>query len=259
MRSFTFGPRALALSVAPLLALLVAPLATPAQVGIQLGTNRRAQRGTSTHPRRETNANRRARIAREIAETYSHRYEVSAGGGYLRFRSGEFLQKNNEVTFFGSTTYYLNPKLGILGDVHGAYGNAKIGNNIFNLQNPQISQYAFTGGPSYRFIAQRKFALSGFATGGVAYGKFGGGTKAILPERVGIWSTAWRPAFTAGVNFDYNFFPNLAVRIAPTYVGTLFQRNAVDDPALPVNASGSSLQNNFGLNVGLVYRFGRQK
>lgn len=197
---------------------------------------------TARRTRRESNANRRARIARAVEETYSKRYEFAGGGGYLRFRSGENLQKNNEVTFFVSGTRFLNRKLGITGDVHGAYGNAKIGNNIFNIRNPQISEYTFTGGPTYRFYAQQHSSLSAFITGGVAYGKFDSGSKAIPPELIGIWPAQWRPAFTAGVNFDYNFYPDLAIRFTPTYIGTTF---------------GGTVQNNLGLNIGLVYRFGR--
>jgi hypothetical protein len=47
-----------------------------------------------------------------------------------------------------------------------------------------------------------------------------------------------------GLNLDYNFYPNLAMRITPTFVGTTF---------------GGSLQSNGGVNIGLVYRFGRKK
>src|SRR5271155_2464762 len=119
--------------------------------------------------RRESNANRKARIARTIEATYSHRYEVAGGGGYLRFRSGEYLQKNNEVTFFMTGTYFLNPKLGIIGDVRGMYGSAKIGNNnctspscppVFLPFNPQISEYPFLGGVAYRLYAKEKFAVT---------------------------------------------------------------------------------------------------
>ncbi len=197
--------------------------------------------------RRESNANRKARIARAIQETYSKRNEAAGGGGYLRFRSGEHLQKNNEVTFFLSETYFLNPKLGITGDVHGAYGKAKVGNTIYNIPNPQISEYFFTAGPTYRFYSKQKEAISGFVTGGVAYGKFSDGTKGYPSIDVGIWKDAWRPAFTAGVNLDYNFFPNLAFRVTPTYMGTTF-----------TSPEGGSVQNNLGVNVGVVYRFGKQ-
>jgi hypothetical protein len=60
-----------------------------------------------------------------------------------------------------------------------------------------------------------------------------------------MWpSTNARPAFSVGANVDLNLFPNLAFRIAPNYMGTTF---------------GGTLQNNLGVNLGLVYRFGRQK
>lgn len=220
-------------------------LAVGVMVGIGAGTCIEAQSMHRT--RRESSANRKARIERIIEETYGHRNEVSGGGGFLRFRAGQQIKKNNEVTFYVNDTYFLNPKLGIVGDVHGAYGNAKIGNTFVNIPNPQISEYTFTAGPSYRFYARQKTAVSVFGTGGVAYGKFSEGSKAIPSTDIGIWADAWRPAFTAGVNFDYNFYPNLAVRFTPTYIGTTF-----------TSPQGGTIQNNLGFNIGLVYRLGHR-
>ncbi len=194
-------------------------------------------------PRRESSANRKARVQRTIEDTYSHRWEVAGGGGYLRWRSGPFLQKNNEVTFFMNGTYFLNEKLGITGDVRGAYGKAKIGNNIYDLKNPQISTYTFMAGPTYRVYAKQKMAVSIVGEAGSALGKFGGGSKGIPDVNIGLWpSSNARAAFSVGVNLDYNLFPNLAVRVTPNYLGTTF---------------GGTVQNNAGVNVGVVYRFGR--
>ncbi len=194
-------------------------------------------------PRRESSANRRARVERTIADTYSHRWEVGGGGGYLRWRSGPYLQKNNEVTFWTTGTYFLNPKLGVTGGIDGAYGNAKIGNTIFNISNPQISEYTFMAGPTYRVYAQQKSAVSVFVTAGSALGKFGGGSKGILDTDLGLWpSSNARAAFSVGANLDYNFFPNLAARVTPAYLGTTF---------------GGTIQNSAGVKVGFVYRFGR--
>ncbi len=239
MRRFPFGWKAAAFAL-PLVA-LAAPLAARAQ--------------SSSRTRRETNANRRARIAREVAETYAHRYEFSGGGGYLRFHTGEYLRKSNEITFYGSLNYLLSPKLGVLADVHGAFGNAKIENNIYNLPgNPQVSEYTFTAGPSYRFFAQRRVAVTAFGTGGIALGNFAGSTKGIFPDRLGIWSTTTRPVMTAGVSFDYNFFPNLAARITPTYIGTFFDGAPING----VQTVHGTVQNNLGFNIGIVYRFGQR-
>jgi hypothetical protein len=56
-----------------------------------------------------------------------------------------------------------------------------------------------------------------------------------------------------GANFDYNFYPNLAFRVSPTYVGTFFRL----DPTDTLHGPPGTIQNNFGFNIGLVYRFGK--
>lgn len=229
MFGFRFSVRSAAI-------LLTAAVVLSAATSLQAQSERRT--------RRETNANRKARIARITQDTYSHRWEAAGGGGYLRFRSGEFLQKNNEVTFFLSGTYFLNPKFGILGQVGGAFGNAKVGNTIYNINNPQISQYTFMAGPAYRVYAKEKYAATVFGTVGAGIGKFDSGTKGIPAVNLGLWPSETRTVFSAGVNLDYNFYPNLAFRITPTYLGSTW---------------GGEIQNNVGVNVGIVYRFGRIK
>lgn len=207
-------------------------------------------------PSRETNANRKARVERTIQETYSHRYEVAGGGGYLRFRSGQTLQKNNEITFWVTGTRYFtsNPKLGIAADVRGAYGNAKVGNTAFNIPNPQISQYSFMAGPSYRLYSKQKYAISAFAVVGAALGKFDTGSKGVPAYQLHLWQNGTHGAMSVGANFDYNLYPNLAIRVTPTYLGTFFRL----DPKDTVTTKGS-IQNNVGFNVGIVYRFGHIK
>lgn len=195
---------------------------------------------------RRVNSNRQARIARNIQDAYSHKWEVAGGGGYLRFRTGQYLQKSNEVTFFTSATYMLNPRWGIVGDVRGNYGKGNIP-NVFSTNNvftPQISQYNFTGGAQYRFMGNEKYSVSVAGTGGVTLSKFGGDTKGLPSQNLGLWKDSnANPTFTISVNGDYNLYNNFAVRLQPTYVGTTF---------------GSTLENNLGVNVGVVYRFGRQ-
>jgi hypothetical protein len=200
---------------------------------------------TSTHSHRETNASREARIRRQILDTYSHRYEIFGGGGYLRWKSGDYTQKNNEVSWAATTNYFLDSKLSIIGQAQGSFGNAKAirFNGFPQIPNPQINEYFFMGGPSYRFYAKEKVALSAQATAGVAWGIFSGGSKGIPSTDLGLWQDGFRPAFSVGVSGDYNFYPNLAFRITPTYVGTTF---------------GSGVQSNFGFNAGVLYRFGRR-
>ncbi len=227
------------LAVAAAAALLA--VSATAQVG---GTVNLRPRKPGT-PRRETNASRQARIARAIQDTYSHKYEVYGGGGFLRFRSGEQLKKNNEVSWAASGNYYFNPKWAVIGSAQGSFGNAKpITNNIYGVYNPQINEYMFMGGGSYRFYAKEKLALSAQGQAGLGWGIFSGGSKGIPSVDLGIWPDGFKPAFSAGVNLDYNFYPNLAFRVTPMWMGTTF---------------GGDLQNNIGVNAGFVYRFKRQK
>jgi hypothetical protein len=203
---------------------------------------------STRRPRRESTANRKARIQRTIDETYGHRWETGGGGGYLRFRTGQYQQQTNEITFWASTLYALNPKLGVIGEVRGAYGNAKVGNilpsgNVLPY-NPQVSEYSFMAGPSYRFVRKEKFSVSGFAEGGGGIGKFAGDAKGLSAQDIGVWTGNYGASFSVGANLDYNLYPNLAFRVTPNYLGTTY---------------GGTLQNSKGLNLGLVYRFGQIK
>jgi hypothetical protein len=200
---------------------------------------------TVRRTRRESTANRKARIERAIEKTYGHKFEAAGGGGIMRFEPGKYLQQNNEVTFWASTLYALSPTLGIAGEVRGAYGSAKIGNNIYNLPyKPQISQYSFLAGPSYRFLRKEKWSVSGFAEGGMGLGKFAGDTKGLTAADLGLWTGDFTGAFSVGAHVDFNLYQNLALRATPNYLGTFY---------------GGSFQHSKGLDLGVVYRFGKIK
>ena len=219
-----------------------------AQISGSIDINKRKQ---EAHARRETNASRQARIARTIEATYSHRYEVIGGGGYLRFRSGSQLKRNNEISWATAFNYYLNPKLALVGDAQGSFGNAKaLINNTYGVPYPQINEYFFMGGASYRFVRKEKVAVSAQALGGIGWGIFSGGSKSIPGVDLGLWQDGSRPAVQIGVSGDYNFYPNFAFRFTPTWTATTFQSGA--------GAPSSSFQSDFGFNAGLIYRFGHQ-
>ncbi|MGI4757977.1 MAG: hypothetical protein ACRYGF_14140 [Janthinobacterium lividum] len=196
---------------------------------------------------RRIRANRQARVQRNILDTYSHRYEIAGGGGFLRFRTGQYLQKISQINFFMTGGYALNPQLSIVGDVRGMYGKANIPNLFVknNVFGPNISEYTFMAGPQYRFYTKEKYSISASATGGVALSKFGGDAKGLRSEDLGMWPDSnYKPAFAVNLIADYNIYNNLAFRVQPTYLGTTF---------------GGTLQNNLGVQFGVVYRLGRQK
>ncbi len=232
-----------------------------------------AKRKQEAHARRETNATRLARIQRTTEETYSHKYEVIGGGGYLRFRSGDYTKKNNEVSWATAFNYYLNSKLALVGDARGSFGNAHQQTPIEFTQivRPQINEYMFMGGASYRFYAKEKIAVSVQGLGGTGWGIFSSGAKGLTGTELGLWNDGIRPAFSLGVSVDYNLQPNLALRFTPTYVATMFQGTQTQVGTQTVTTNGvvstvpvynggnsSSIQNNVGFNVGVVYRFGHR-
>jgi hypothetical protein len=207
--------------------------------------------------RRETNASRQARIQRTIDETYGHKYEVFGGGGFLRFRSGEYAKKDNQVSWAASGSRYFSPSLAVVAAAQGSFGYAHPSplNNTFGVYKPQINEYMFMGGANYRFYRKEKIALSVQGTGGLGWGIFSGGAKGLTGPDVGIWQDGFRPAFSVALNADYNIYPNLAVRLSPTYMGTTFQSGK---NASGVTAPSPTVQNNIGFNVGIIYRFGKQ-
>jgi hypothetical protein len=233
------------------------------------------KRKQESHARHETNATRLARIRRTIEDTYSHRYEVIGGGGYLRFRSGEYTRKNNEISWATALNYYLNPKLAIVGDARGSFGDAhqQLPLQYPQIATPQINEYTFMGGASYRFYAKEKVAYSVQALAGTGWGIFSGGAKGLTGPELGLWNDGFRPAFSLGVSADYNIYPNIALRFTPMWVGTNFagtktyvgtvSNGTPGTPGYTVSnvyngANGSVIQNNIGFNIGVVYRFGRQ-
>lgn len=189
------------------------------------------------------NARRQARIAQVIRETYGYKFEGYFGGGYLRFRPGDSLQKNNEAGWNIGVTDYIKPNLGVTIDVRGYYGEAYIGNNPYGIFLPSISQYSFLFGPQYRVYAKPKLAVSLQGLAGFGHGNFDTGTGGLPASYLGLYNNGTAFSFSLAAPVDYNLSPNLAARITPTYLFSNY---------------GSSIQNNLGFNAGVVYRWGKK-
>jgi len=190
------------------------------------------------------NARRKIRVRQIIQDTYSHQYEFSAGGGYLRFRPGEYLQHNNEIEWYTDITDYLHGNWGVIGQARGYYGSAFTGINPYSVYQPSISQYVFLGGPVYRFFKGQHWGWAAEGMAGVGHGNFGTGTNGLPPQYVGLYNDTTVLNISAGASVDYNLSPAVAFRLTPNVLWTNYN---------------SFFQQNLGFQVGLVYRFGRQK
>ena len=219
--------------------------APPAQAQAQPENPQQNQIRLAQEAQARIRARREQRKQRVVQDTYSHKFEVYGGGGYIRFRPGSSLQHINESAWNAGFTDYLRPRLGITADLRGYYGTAFITPNPFNIFKPSITQYTYMAGPQYRILSREHWAVSGQALVGVSKGNFSASTSGVPPgSAIGLWSSGTNFSAGLGVPIDYNLGPGLAVRITPDYWFTTF---------------GSSTQvKNIGFNIGLVYRFGRQ-
>lgn len=188
-------------------------------------------------------ARREARIRQVIDDTYSHKYEVYFGGGYLRFRPGHSLQKTSEGGWNVGLTDYFHGKLGATADFRGYYGTTFTYVNEFQVFAPSISQYTFMAGPTYRFFEGQHWGWNAYVLAGIGHGNFGTGTGGLPPELIGLYKDGNALNITPGASVDYNLGPGLAIRLSSTYLMSRY---------------GGEAQNNLGFTSGIVYRFGRQ-
>lgn len=196
---------------------------------------------------RRVKARRERRVRQIIADTYSHKYEVYFGGGYLRFRPGHSLQKNSEGGWNAGLTDYLRGKLGVTADFRGYYGTAftnSPGGFEYQQFAPSISQYTFMAGPQYRFFEGQHWGWDAYVLAGVGHGNFGTGTGGLPENLIGLYSDSNALNVSPGATVVYNLGPGLAFRLSSTYLMSRY---------------GGDTQNNLGFELGMLYRFGRQK
>lgn len=235
------------------LALLLA-LVAPALPAVQAqssssssSTQNQVQPPTETP--QELSVQERIRMRRQqrrmtaIHDTYDHLYESYLNLGYLRFKPGPDLQRLTYYAWDTGLTRYYNERLGVNFDARGYYGMAYVGLNYTNDTRYRVSQYDLMIGPTYRFYLQPKYSISGRVMGGWALGDFSGDTNGFPPTSLGLYPDGNTFSASAAIIGDYNFTPNMSLRLAPEYFFTGF---------------GSSNQSSRGFTIGIAYRFGKQ-
>jgi hypothetical protein len=192
---------------------------------------------------------RSQRRATAIHDAYDHRWESYMDTGYLRFKPGPSLQRLTYYAWETGLTRFSTERLGYTLIGRGYYGTAYVGPNFTNDTRYAISQYDVLGGPVYRFYLQPKFAISGRAMAGWAYGNFEGDTngfKNVCPSGPGsclLYPNGSSFGASVSVIGEFNVSPNVALKLAPEYF---------------FNGFGSTIQASRGFSGGLVYRWGKQ-
>jgi len=200
------------------------------------------------------------RLDQQIQENYSHKYEAYVGIGYLRFRPGANLEKNNEREWVLDITRWYSQKWGVTVEGRGMYGTAYTGPNgaYTGTFLPNIYQYTGLIGGNYRFYRRPRIGAVLRVAAGPIYGNFDGDAHGITSavfnaSGVGLYETSTTFALNVAVPVDIAVTPSVAVRITPEYLLTPFKVTS----SYPSGA-GTQLQNNLGFNMGVVYRFGKR-
>jgi hypothetical protein len=191
-------------------------------------------------------ARREQRREQAIRDVYSHLYEIHASMGYLRWTPGSSLQRVTLYAWDTGLTRFYSEKLGITLDGRGYYGSPFVGiGGPLNsgVTNPAISIYNFMGGPTYRFIRQPRYAVSGRVMGGLAHSNFSSDTNGVPSNQFGLWPDGNTFIISASAPVDYHVSSTMSLRLAPEFVATGF---------------GSTIQSSFGFTGGFVFRFGKQ-
>src|SRR6202789_2761216 len=190
-------------------------------------------------------ARREQRRVQAIHDVYSHLYEIHTSMGYLRWTPGSSLQRVTLYAWDTGLTRYYSEKLGITLDGRGYYGSPVVGLGGLNssVTNPAISIYNFMGGPTYRFIREPRYSVSGRVMAGLAHSNFSSDTNGVPSNQFGLWPDGNTFILSVSAPLDYHVSPTISLRLAPEYVATGF---------------GSTIQNSLGFTGGFVFRFGKQ-
>lgn len=242
--TFLFTPGAVSISLAQSTSQPTQAEPTPPQSSSQTASSSQAGSSPQSASAR-IRARRQQRIAQAIHEIYDHKYEAFGGGGYLRFQPGSSLQKTNEVLWNVAITDYLKPRLGVTADFRGLYGTAYTYNNpVAAHYSPSIYQYTWLVGPQYRVHSGPHYAVSARILAGSSYGNFDSNFNGTPSASfLGLYSNTSALAVNVGVPLDYNVSPALGLRLTPEYFLTRF---------------GGEFQQNRGLSLGVIYRFGKR-
>jgi hypothetical protein len=189
---------------------------------------------------RERRAKRRAQAIHDI---YSHLYEGYVGMGYMRFVPGPNKQRTTMYAWNAEFTRYYTERLGATIDARGNYGTAYVGLNPYNLTRPSIATYSGMLGPTYRFLTEPRYSISGRAFAGIVHSDFSGDTNGFGTALLGLYPDGTTFSASVSLAAEFNVSNNLGMRLAPEYNFSGF---------------GSSIQASRGFTGGFVYRFGKQ-
>jgi hypothetical protein len=181
--------------------------------------------------------------------TYDNKYELYGGLNFMNGQAGQNLPKRyNMGGAEGMFTYWLTDRLGVAADYRWGGGTTPIFPNPY-YSRVLVMQNIYSGGVQWRGPKNRYAAIDYHALAGVSRGTFDHailnfpGGSPISATGIGLYPNGSTPWGAVGGSIDFNYKPNIAIRIAPDLTFEHF---------------GTELREFVSVSAGVIYRFGKK-
>ena len=184
---------------------------------------------------------------------YDNRYDLSLGMAYHHMKAGPNLLQGANLGGLDLTgSMWLSKHWGVQGSWRGFAGTSGAAPNApYNIKGPFISEQFFTGGPEWLGPHNQHGAILAHVLLGGVYGRFEQDLLGQSPSVVGFYNNQVAPAAILGGHFDLNRSPRWVFRVTPDAVMTWYSTN--------YGNKARQWDVNFGISVGLEYRFTKIK
>jgi hypothetical protein len=187
---------------------------------------------------------------------YDNRFDVSLGMAYGHIKAGPtLLQGANLGGLDLEGSYWLSRHWGLEGTGRGYVGTSGAAVNDLSIKGPFVSQYIFAAGPEWLGPHNKHGALVAHVLVGGAYGDFQHDLRGANPSVVDFYNNQVAPAAVFGGHFDLNRSPRWVFRVTPDALFTRYSTNY----STPTSAAGARTNWNFGLSVGVEYKFKKKR
>ncbi len=192
---------------------------------------------------------------------YDNRFDTSLSMAYGHIMAGPTLDQGANLGGLDLTgSYWFSKHWAVEGTGRGYLGSSGAGANHDQpdggaIKGPFVAQYLFAAGPEWLGPHNKHGALIAHVLVGGAYGDFEKDLLGNPPSTVDFYNNQVAPAAIFGGHFDLNRSARWVFRVTPDALYTRYSTNY----ATPTTQTGGHNNWNFGLSVGVEYKFKRKR
>lgn len=187
---------------------------------------------------------------------YDNRFDASLGMAYGHILAGPTLDQGANLGGVDLTgSYWFSKHWAVEGTGRAYLGTSGAGVNSLGIKGPFVGEYIFAAGPEWLGPHNKHGAILAHALVGGAYGSFENDLKGASPATVDFYNNQIAPAAIFGGHFDLNRSARWVFRITPDALYTRYSTTY----ATPTTGTGGHNNWNFGLSVGVEYKFKKKR